>query len=194
MDDYYIQDYSQYVPEENPWTDEEIEELLDKEYREEHNINNRDENGRLKKGAVIARKRSCDEDDIWFLYKNLGRSVKEIIELRGCSKSTVYNVISKREQELLNSQVSEESQLTDEEVDALSDKEYKKFFDIGRDERGRIKKGAVIARKRSCDEDDIWFLYKKWGLSVKEIVEERGCSKSTVYNVIKKYKKKEGDT
>ncbi len=98
LPDYEVFDlslYSKGMPEENPWTDEEIEELLDKEYREKHNINSRDENGRLKKGAVIARKRSCDEDDIWFLYKNLGRSVKEIIELRGCSKSTVYNVIKK---------------------------------------------------------------------------------------------------
>ncbi len=52
-----------------------------------------------------------------------------------------------------------------------------------------IFKGAVLAKKRNCDEDDLWYLYSK-GWSVKEIVAVRGCSKLTVYNVIKKHKQK----
>ena len=81
---------------------------------------------------------------------------------------------------------------TDEEIDLYNDEQYKKKLNLARDEKGRLKKGATIARKRICDEEDLWWLYSK-GRTVKEIIELRGCSKSTVYNVIKKYKEKRTD-
>ncbi len=86
-----------------------------------------------------------------------------------------------------------ENPLTDEEIDAYEDKEYRKALNISRDEKGRLTKGSVLAKKRNCDEDDLWFLYNQSGCSVKEIVALRGCSKSTVYSVIKKHKQKSGD-
>ena len=85
-----------------------------------------------------------------------------------------------------------ENPTTDEEIALHDDEEYKKKLNLARDEKGRLKKGATIARKRICDEEDLWSLYSG-GCTVKEIIELRGCSKSTVYNVIKKYKEKETD-
>ena len=81
---------------------------------------------------------------------------------------------------------------TDEEIALYNDEQYKKKLNLARDEKGRLKKGATIARKRICDEEDLWWLYSM-GCTVKEIIELRGCSKSTVYNVIKKYKEKGAD-
>lgn len=52
----------------------------------------RDEKGRLKKGSRIAAKRNCDEYWLRTMY-DMGYSVKKISELKGCSKSTVYNAI-----------------------------------------------------------------------------------------------------
>lgn len=80
---------------------------------------------------------------------------------------------------------------SDEEVEVLLDEQYKKQLNIKRDEKGRLQKGVTLARKRSCDDTEIWQLYSERNYSVKEIVELKGCSKSTVYNVIKKHKGKE---
>lgn len=77
-----------------------------------------------------------------------------------------------------------------EQLEALE----KKWRCIQRDEKGRLKKDSMIARKRNCDEDSIWWYYMEEGMSVKDIVALLGCSKSTVYNVIKKFKKKENGT
>lgn len=79
---------------------------------------------------------------------------------------------------------------TDEEIEAYENEEYRKKLNLTRDERGRLSKGATIAKKRSCDEEEIWYLHKL-GWTVKKIVEVRGCSKSTAYNVIKKKKQKD---
>lgn len=80
---------------------------------------------------------------------------------------------------------------SDEEVEVLLDEQYKKQLNIKRDEKGRLQKEVTLARKRSCDDTEIWRLYSECNYSVKEIVELKGCSKSTVYNVIKKHKEKE---
>ena len=80
--------------------------------------------------------------------------------------------------------------LTDEEIEKHFEEERKKKQNVRRDRKGRLEKGSMIAKKRSCDEEEILALYKG-GFTVKKIVEFRGCSKSTVYNVIKEYKKKE---
>ena len=48
--------------------------------------------------------------------------------------------------------------------------QYKKKLNLARDEKGRLKKGATIARKRICDEVDLWSLYSG-GCTVKEIIE-----------------------
>lgn len=65
-------------------------------------------------------------------------------------------------------------------------KAEKFFYDVNkiRDGRGRLKKGAKIAEKGSCDRDKIWRLHTD-GKTVREIVDTMQCSKSTVYDVIK---------
>ena len=78
--------------------------------------------------------------------------------------------------------------LTDEEIAEYEDEQYKKNLNLTRDEKGRLGKKATIAKKRNCDEEDIWFLYDMGHCTVSEIVALRGCSKSTVYKVIKKHK------
>lgn len=79
----------------------------------------------------------------------------------------------------------------DEDIDAWIEYEKRKEFEasrnIKRDKRGRLNKKAVLAKKDNCDKIGILLRYKG-GMSVKEIVQCMGCSKSTVYNVIKKYK------
>lgn len=52
----------------------------------------RDSRGRLKKGAKIAEKGKCDREEIWRLH-TIGRTVREIVEITHCSKSTVYDTI-----------------------------------------------------------------------------------------------------
>ena len=84
----------------------------------------------------------------------------------------------------------EPAQPSDEEIEASLDEQYREQLNTDRDEKGRLKKGAKIAGKRSCDGTDIWWLYSERNYSVKEIVELKGCSKSTVYNVIKKHKER----
>lgn len=67
-------------------------------------------------------------------------------------------------------------------------KEWDKKHNIHRDERGRLNKGALLASKDNCREQEILLMYDD-GMSVKEIVDSMKCSKSTVYNVIKKHGK-----
>lgn len=55
----------------------------------------RDKRGRLKKGAKIAERDSCDEDQIWRLHTD-GKTVKEIVDIMNCSKSTVYDTIKEK--------------------------------------------------------------------------------------------------
>lgn len=64
---------------------------------------------------------------------------------------------------------------------------FEKLHNIKRDKRGRLNMGALLAKKDCCNEDEIWLRYMS-GMSVKQIVDCMGCSKSTVYNVIKKHK------
>lgn len=67
-------------------------------------------------------------------------------------------------------------------------REWDKKHNIHRDERGRLNKGALLASKDSCGEVGILLRYDS-GMSVREIVESVGCSKSTVYDVIKKHRR-----
>lgn len=75
------------------WAASLANELADKKYLEELRNEKRDERGRLKKGSRIAAKLSCDREEIRYLYK-MGLSARQIVEEKGCSKSTVYNAIS----------------------------------------------------------------------------------------------------
>ena len=61
---------------------------------------------------------------------------------------------------------------------------------IHRDKRGRLYKGARLASKDCCNVEGILLRHDS-GMSVKEIVKSMGCSKSTVYNVIKNHRKKD---
>lgn len=82
---------------------------------------------------------------------------------------------------------------SDEELDAIIKEDIKKEFNrkrnIRRDEKGRLNKGAKLAKKDACNEQKI-IMWLRMGFSVKEIVEALGCSKSTVYRVKKQYEEK----
>lgn len=82
----------------------------------------------------------------------------------------------------------------DEWIISEQKKAYREKFEekhnIKRDKQGRLNKGALLAQKDCCDNDAIW-LRVEAGMTVREIVDCMGCSKSTVYNVIKKHKEKE---
>lgn len=75
--------------------------------------------------------------------------------------------------------------------DKECEKQYKKEWDekhnIHRDKRGRLNKGALLASKDSCNEYGI-LLRLASGMTVNEITECMGCSKSTVYHVRKKHR------
>lgn len=75
------------------WVDSEIEKLRIQHEDSKHNVH-RDNRGRLNKGALLASKDSCNEMSILLRHK-IGMSVKQIVDCMGCSKSTVYNIISK---------------------------------------------------------------------------------------------------
>ena len=60
----------------------------------------------------------------------------------------------------------------------------KALQNVRRDQRGRLLKDSKIASKSCCDPDRIWQLHYS-GFSVKEIVRQLKCSKSTVYRVLK---------
>lgn len=70
-------------------------------------------------------------------------------------------------------------------IEKVPVKTNKHNFD--RDKRGRLLKGAKIAKKE-LDVDKIWDLYRL-GVPVKDIVKTVKCSKSTVYNIINECKK-----
>lgn len=75
------------------------------------------------------------------------------------------------------------------EEPALSEKEVRKNFEeirnIKRDSKGRLNKGALLAKKDSCNETKIYLMHEM-GATVKEIVEHYGCSKSVVYRILAK--------
>jgi len=60
----------------------------------------------------------------------------------------------------------------------------KELQNVQRDGRGRLLEGSKIASKSCCNPDRIWQLHYS-GFSVKEIVRQLKCSKSTVYRVLK---------
>lgn len=68
-------------------------------------------------------------------------------------------------------------------------REWDEKHNIHRDKRGRLNKGALLASKDNCSEQGILLRYYS-NMSVKEIVDCMKCSKSTVYSVIKKHRKK----
>lgn len=67
-------------------------------------------------------------------------------------------------------------------------KEWDIKHNIHRDERGRLNEGALLASKDNCNEQEILLRHDS-GMSVKEIVDCMKCSKSTVYNAIKRHRK-----
>lgn len=78
---------------------EEIKKGRHKEFEDKRNIK-RDSKGRLNKGSALAKKDICDKKGILLRYQS-GMTVKEITECMGCSKSTVYNVLSKNKKSKL---------------------------------------------------------------------------------------------
>ena len=102
MDDMFINDdsgdYDEYVfgaynfeePDE-AYIDSIINNERRKKFEADRNIK-RDWHGRLNKGARLAQQDKCDNKKIWLLYSS-GLTVKAIVNIMGCGKSTVYNVI-----------------------------------------------------------------------------------------------------
>lgn len=87
------------------------------------------------------------------------------------------------EQKMLMEQ--QEKQVTFSEEDTK--KKFDELRNIKRDSKGRLNKGAKLAKKDSCNETKICLMYEL-GATVKEIVEHCGCSKSVVYRILAKYK------
>ena len=87
-----------------------------------------------------------------------------------------------------------EEQKKKEEQRKKEEAEKEKSFDekhnIKRDSKGRLNKGALLAKKEAYNEAKIYLLFAA-GASAKEIVEHSACSKSTVYRIISKYNKKQ---
>lgn len=81
-----------------------------------------------------------------------------------------------------------DAETVDIEIERLRKENEDKKRNVHRDKRGRLNHGARLAEKDSCNKDKIMRWYGM-GMSVAEIVECMGCSKSTVYNVISKHKK-----
>ena len=75
------------------------------------------------------------------------------------------------------------------ELEEQRKREWDEKHNIHRDKRGRLNKGALLASKDNCSEVGIQLRYDS-GMSPKEIVDCMKCSKSTVYNVIKKHRNK----
>ena len=83
----------------SPYDEDTVDRLIRREqekeerrkFEEKRNIK-RDKHGKLNKGALLALKDCCDKDKIWQLHCS-GKTVKRIVEIMGCSKSTVYNVL-----------------------------------------------------------------------------------------------------
>lgn len=78
-----------------------------------------------------------------------------------------------------------------EELDAVSEdggrKKFEELRKIKRDGKGRLNKGALLAKKESCNELKIYLMHEA-GATVKEIVAYYGYSKSVVYRVLAKHK------
>lgn len=78
-----------------------------------------------------------------------------------------------------------------EEQDAASEdgrrKKFEELRNIERDSKGRLNKGAKLAKKDTCNKLRIYMMHEM-GATVKEIVTYYGCSKSTVYRVLAKHK------
>lgn len=100
--------------------------------------------------------------------------------------------VKKYEQRMEIEEMLKEEQQKKEEQPALSREEERKKFEEGRnikrDSKGRLNKGALLAKKDSCNEFKIYLMHE-FGASVKEIVERYGCSKSVVYRALAKHKK-----
>jgi len=87
------------------------------------------------------------------------------------------------EKKMLMEQQKERAALSEED----KRKEFEELQNIKRDSKGRLNKGAKLAKKASCNETKIYLMYEL-GATVKEIIEMYGCSKSVVYRVLAKHK------
>lgn len=88
----------------------------------------------------------------------------------------------------------EDDWYTDEQAEMAERERIKHENEIRnsqRDERGRLKKGVRLASKDNCNKVEILRMYDE-GMTVKQIVNDLRCSKSTVYNAIKEYRKRDG--
>ncbi len=90
---------------------------------------------------------------------------------------------SVEEKKMLMERQKEQAALSEED----KRKKFEELHNIKRDSKGRLNKGAKLAKKDSCNETKIYLMYVA-GATVKEIVEIYGCSKSVVYRVLAKYK------
>ena len=119
--DIYFTD--EYMDEEH--IDRLIKEEQRRQFEEQRNID-RDEKGRLNKGARLAHKESCNEIKIWLMYC-AGMSVKEIMEYMKCSRTSVYRIIKKNKDNRKASNWDEKGH--DEKID-ISIEWWDRLFDL----------------------------------------------------------------
>lgn len=82
--------------------------------------------------------------------------------------------------------------LSDEELCELQRKadrkEKEKAHNVRRNKQGRLLKGSRLAQKDNINKEKI-ILMREIGMTVNQIKEIMGCSKSTIYNILKDMKK-----
>ena len=87
------------------------------------------------------------------------------------------------EKKMLMGQQEKQAALSEEDTN----KKFEELRNIKRDSKGRLNKGAKLAKKDTCNETKIYLMHEL-GATVKEIVAYYGCSKSVVYRVLAKHK------
>ena len=109
-----------------------------------------------------------------FLKSNYGLTVDLII-------SRIKQRVE--EKKMLMGQQEKQAALSEEDTN----KKFEELRNIKRDSKGRLNKGAKLAKKDTCNETKIYLMHEL-GATVKEIVAYYGCSKSVVYRVLAKHK------
>lgn len=124
-----------------------------------------------------------DRPKIPFLKSNNGLTADKYFQM--LKEDIMMSRIKQRVEEKKMLMEQQEKQVTFSEEDTK--KKFDELRNIKRDSKGRLNKGAKLAKKDTCNETKIYLMHEL-GATVKEIVAYYGCSKSVVYRVLAKHK------
>ena len=118
-----------------------------------------------------------------FLKSNYGLTADKYFQM--LKVDLIISRIKQRveEKKMLMGQQEKQAALSEEDTN----KKFEELRNIKRDSKGRLNKGAKLAKKDTCNETKIYLMHEL-GATVKEIVAYYGCSKSVVYRVLAKHK------